>query len=545
MKHKLLVGLLCCLILLSCLSVTSVSAEGGENAVAEANNFIDGIVAYKRNDQSIREWINGNLAANAGISSEWYILALSQYGDYDFSAYEAKLLEYLSENQVRSASSRQKYALCLSAVGSTDSYISAVLNDSIGRQGIMSLIYGLHLLNNRYVSSEYTSDEVVTSLLSLQCADGGWALTGQYGDVDVTAMTVQALAPHYSESIEIKTAVDDAITLLSSRQLDGGDYSSYGVPNPESTAQVLVALSSLGIDFATDTRFIKNGKTLLDGIEKYRLSDGSFSHKEGGDTNETATAQVFYGLVSYLRMKDGQTPLYILDNARPTEVEPSPTTPSDTDGELISQKSPAADIEGDTPEKKEPWNYKPWACLIIVGLGGAVCLVLFLAKKRHIKNFIAVLCVVGLAICLICVTDFRSTDDYYNGEIASKENTIGKVTLTIRCDTIVGKSNSEYIPDDGIILDVTEFEIRDGDTVYDILIEAARKYNLQLENDGNARLAYISGINYLYEFDFGDLSGWVYHINGVSTSVGCGEYKLSDGDKIEWHYTCDLGNDIK
>ena len=61
----------------------------------------------------------------------------------------------------------------------------------------------------------------------------------------------------------------------------------------------------------------------------------------------------------------------------------------------------------------------------------------------------------------------------------------------------------------------------------------------------DGEMVYISGINYLYEFDFGDLSGWVYHVNGVSPSVGCGEYKLSDGDRIEWLYTCNLGNDLK
>lgn len=555
MKYKLLAGALCLLILLSSVGITPISAESNKNTVDTAQSLIDGIVAYEQRGaeaSDIQGWISGTLTKNAGVSSEWYVLTLSQYGDYIFSSYEANLLAYLSENEVYSASSRQKYAICLSAIGSTDSYISSVLNDSIGRQGIISWIYGLHLLNNGYVSDEYTLDEVVTTLLSLQCNDGGWSLTGEYADIDVTAMTVQALAPSYSESSEVKTSVDKALSLLSNRQLDDGDYSSYGVPNPESTAQVLVALSSLGIDCQGDTRFIKNGNTLFDGIEKYLLSDGSFCHKEGGGSNETATVQVFYGLVSYLRMKNDKTPLYILDNANPSKVEPAPMTPSadtekpsDTEYETSYQESPIVENGSDAPGKKEPWNYKTWICLIIIGLGGIVCLVLFLVKKRHVKNFIAVLIVVGLAVCLICVTDLRSTDDYYNGESVSKENVIGKVTLTIRCDTIAHKSESEYIPDDGIILDITEFEIEDEDTVYDILIEAARKYNLRIENDGNSEMVYISGINYLYEFDFGDLSGWVYHVNGVSPSVGCGEYKLSDGDRIEWLYTCNLGNDLK
>ena len=66
-----------------------------------------------------------------------------------------------------------------------------------------------------------------------------------------------------------------------------------------------------------------------------------------------------------------------------------------------------------------------------------------------------------------------------------------------------------------------------------------------MENAGQWDMVYIAGINYLYEFDFGDLSGWIYHVNGSAPSVGCGEYILKDGDRIEWLYTCDLGNDLR
>ena len=57
-------------------------------------------------------------------------------------------------------------------------------------------------------------------------------------------------------------------------------------------------------------------------------------------------------------------------------------------------------------------------------------------------------------------------------------------------------------------------------------------------------MRYIEGISYLYEYDCGDLSGWMYRVNGEIPSVGCGEYRLRDGDCVEWLYTCDLGNDL-
>ena len=100
-----------------------------------------------------------------------------------------------------------------------------------------------------------------------------------------------------------------------------------------------------------------------------------------------------------------------------------------------------------------------------------------------------------------------------------------------------------------MILPLTSIELCEGETVFDILTRAARRYAIHLDNRGSALsmhgTTYIAGINYLYEYDFGDLSGWIYHVNGVTASVSCGEYVLSDGDLIEWLYTCDLGEDVK
>ena len=551
MKNKLIALLLCYLIMLPCIGAGSVYAWDDTNTVGEPWALADGIVAFnmaQAGASSVQTWIDGELSATAGVSAEWYILSLSQSGEYDFSSYEAALLEFLGENKIHSASSRQKYALCLVAVGSTDGYISSVMEDSIGEQGIMSFIYGLHLLNNGYKSDMYTAEDVADKLLSLRCDDGGWSLTGENGDVDVTAMTVQALSVYYDTSAEVKDAIDGALSFLSDRQLDGGDYSSYGVSNPESTAQVLVALSSLGLDYAEDERFIKNGNTLIDGIAKYRLEDGSFCHREGEGTNLSSTSQVLYAMVSYMRMSDGNTPLYILDNRDPEGVEPAPVTSADSsqtlDGALT--ESDGEDVtDTQAADNESNGSYKPWVCLAIVALGGAVCLVLFLFGKRNVKNFIAVGVAVAVCVVFVCVTSFQTADDYYNGEEITKENCIGNVTMTIRCDTVVGRSDAEHIPSDGIILEAVELEIQDGDTVYSILTEAARRYNIQVENNGSSDMAYIVGINYLYELDFGDLSGWVYHVNGQEASVGCSDYLLSDGDVIEWHYTCQLGEDVK
>lgn len=542
MRNKTLLKRLICLLSVILLAVVSVTVSAEDNdAVSEAKSLIDGIVDYKLEEAgagSIQEWIDGKLTENAGVLSEWYILTLSQSGKYDFKSYEAALKQYIDSNEISSVVTVQKYALALAASGSDDRYISDLFNDSIGKMGIMSWVFGLHILNNGYTSSEYMVSDVIEEILVLQLEDGGWAINGQYGDVDTTAMVIQALAPYYESDLNVRNAVDTALEMLASKQLDDGGYLSYGVPNPESASQVIVALSSLGIDISSDERFIKNGRTLIDAVSDYRLPDGSFCHKEGGDSNETATIQVFYALTSYVRMVEGKSPFYILDkvnNGDDESIEESVITGNTDDSENIT----------DTLNEDSGGSYKLPVCIGIIGAGVIVSVIFYILRKRHRNNFIFIWLAVAALVGFVCISDFKSAEDYYNGQPAVKEEPVGTVTLAIRCDTVLGKSSGEYIPEDGIILDVTEFQIEDGDTVYDILCEAARRYDIQMESSGSGKMAYISGINYIYEFDFGELSGWMYFVNGSEPSVGCGGYNLSDGDVIEWHYTCSLGEDLR
>lgn len=81
--------------------------------------------------------------------------------------------------------------------------------------------------------------------------------------------------------------------------------------------------------------------------------------------------------------------------------------------------------------------------------------------------------------------------------------------------------------------------------MYDVLVDAVRENGIQMDSGGADGMMYVSGINYLYEFDYGDLSGWMYRVNGEIPSVSCDEYMLSDGDIVEWLYTCNLGNDLQ
>ncbi len=604
MKNKLLSVLLCLIsaIMLS-LYVIPYSAECSDHTVGEVDDLIGGIVSYKLGQAgagSIEEWLENGIAEGAGRTTDWYALTLSQCGYTDLSAYERSLTEYLGSNNIASATSREKYALALCAAGSGNSYITDILDGSIGEQGMMSWIYGLHVLNNGYACSGFTADSVVDTIVSMQYPDGGWALFGGYGDIDVTAMTVQSLAPYYHKNPAVDNSVDRALDFMSQKQMDNGGYQSFGTPNPESASQVLTALSALGIDFRSDDRFIKNGNDLMDGILRFRLTDGSFSHTEGGGSNETATVQAYYSFVAFRRMTEGKTPLLILDNQRQDTTPPQHTeapaqehTAAENTTSPQSSSSSAAASQGTTAPATETsavsastslkktgtspakttstvsasgtesiitseavkaeeishkGSYKPKIIIIIAGSALVLALIMLIIGKRNIKNFIFIGIIAGAGIAFVLITDISSADEYYSGSKKVKEKAVGTVTMEIRCDTVAGKSDSEHIPADGVILPPTAFDIETGDTVFDILTEAAQSYGIQVENKGSAGgahgMVYISGINYIYEYDFGDLSGWVYHVNGITPSRSCGEYELSDGDRVEWLYTCEIGHDL-
>ena len=484
------------------------------------------------------------MSSEAGKSAEWYVLALAQYeGSLAFDRYVSALLDYLARSDAATAATKQRYALTLMATGHSDApYVQETMEHSIGEQGIMSWVFGLHLMNNGAQSKAFSPETVVAELLSMQLADGGWALRGEAGDVDVTAMTLQALAPYYADKQAVRDAADAAITFLSDKQLVSGDFESFGTQNVESAAQVLIALTAIGIDPLHDSRFIKQGNSLLDGMLQYRLTDDTFCHTMGGEGSSIATVQTLCALVALWRYEVQRSPLFVFDPvAVPALGELPVIKRTDAAPQVASEKTPS---ENGLPI---PQGYRLWAILGILVVMLAAVLTLYLKGKRHPKNYIFVGAVGAAAIALACSLNIQSADKYYTS-VPQKPDAVGTVTMSIRCDTVAGKDNGSHIPKDGVILPQTVFEIASGETAYDILIEAARSFRISVDStatgSGAKTMAYVSGIGNLYEFDFGGLSGWVYSVNGRMPSVSCGEYVLSDGDKIEWMYTCDLGNDV-
>jgi hypothetical protein len=126
------------------------------------------------------------------------------------------------------------------------------------------------------------------------------------------------------------------------------------------------------------------------------------------------------------------------------------------------------------------------------------------------------------------------------------------ITLSVRCDTILGnlrlldKEKHELVPADGVILPTTIAVAYEGESVFNVLQREMKRAGIHFEfmNTPIYNSAYIEGINNLYEFDVGELSGWMYRVNDWFPNYGCSRFQLKSGDVVEWVYTCDLGADV-
>lgn len=136
-----------------------------------------------------------------------------------------------------------------------------------------------------------------------------------------------------------------------------------------------------------------------------------------------------------------------------------------------------------------------------------------------------------------------------NTTISQKELTC---TLSVRCDTILqnlswlDSEKTEFVPADGVIFAKQTVVFFEGESVFDLLLREMRqnKIHMEFEHTPLYNSAYIEGIANLYEFDCGELSGWMYKVNDWFPNYGCSRYQLKAGDRVEWVYTCDLGADV-
>lgn len=398
---KLLVMCTACCILAGIITITAEASHKDYtpdellNVMEEIINWRKAISGVSLDEPLISEVFLDSVGSTAG---DWAAIGIgrSGYAD-DYNAYLAVTAAYISKSYQENgyldrtkATEWQRIGLAvLSAGGDPVSIgedqegkpVDLVADGSynrgkvmaLGTQGTNGLIFGLLLMDSmRYdipADAADTREGLLEKIISSQIKDGGFNLTSidQQSDVDMTAMALQALAPYYNSEKtyryvqqgtkqdqvkSVRQVVEEALQFLSSSQQESGGFKSWGSENSESCSQVLIALTSLGIDPGNDQRFIKNGNTVIDGLMQCHMEEGGFIHSKEYDeenpnadpdkSNTMASDQALCALTALCRYYGGMRNLY---DFRPEQTEELKKQISDLETRIHNLKEDAASEE--------------------------------------------------------------------------------------------------------------------------------------------------------------------------------------------------------
>ena len=331
------------------------------------------------------------------IGGEWMVIGLARSGRTvpGVEDYYKKALEYIESSidpetgRLHKAKStdNSRMILALTALGRDVTNVGghnllAGLSDLeyVKYQGNNGPIWALLALDSgNYpapTGGTTTRQALIDELLRVQTSDGGWTISGDKADSDMTGMALTALAPYYTKDLKVQEAIDKAIARLSEMQDEDGGYStSYDgttkIATSESISQVVTALSALGINADTDPRFVKNGNSVIDALLRYYVKGGGFKHIMDGEIDGMGTEQAYYALTAYYRFLSGKTNLYDMTDIIDMGGDPV---------ELTTEPATTEPAQVEQTKASYPW----WILVICIfgGCGWGVAIMLIIPKLK-------------------------------------------------------------------------------------------------------------------------------------------------------------------
>lgn len=597
-------------------------AEAAYNALTKEQKNKVGSVTYQKLLDALKNLEQGNPGEDTGYSEylkkalanikktvptpqvgstngEWAILGLARGNasvtNSYYDGYYDRVVAHVkatinSKGQLNSDKSTEnsRIILALTAIGEDPTSVGGrnlltALNDLtyVKKQGSNGPIWALLAVDSG--NYEYTKrEQLIEAILDGRTTDGGWMISGTTADPDMTAMAIQALAPYYNdEHPEVIAAVDKALDLLSDMQNADGGFSSWGKANCESAAQVVVALSTLGLDANTDSRFIKNGYSVLDNLLTYEQEDGSFQHTaDGSGDNQMSAEQGTYALVAYDRYVNGGKRLYDMSDVVKRENADAQAVidmiaaigPVDEYSyNAIAEARNAYDkLSAEDQAKVTNYNTLTAAETSYKAILKQKQTDQYKALKAHYDDLLndktkkyGTAAKKKLASILQqAQTDMNAAEscervmDIYNkaiydldavkpGDIEVTFRLIGALEATQDVDL----TNDTYLPEYVTWVPTTTYALQEDATVYDLFTEAMSDAGLRYIG---AESNYVSTIyapsclgGYtLSEFTNGKKSGWMYTVNGTHPNQGLKNWTLNDNDVVVWHYVNDYSHEV-
>ncbi|MDI4645867.1 S-layer homology domain-containing protein [Cohnella hashimotonis] len=612
------------------------------------------------------------------LGGEWSVLSLAR-GQYDMPAsyyakyYDnvvAKIAPLVAQNDgildKSKSTEHSRLIVGLASIAKDPHHVAGfdatqALSDYdyVLKQGINGPIWALIAMDTRGYAfpaaaqgkKQATRENLIQYILNNEVKKGteqagGWGFSTVTADVDLTAMAMQALAPYYASDDSVRAAVDRAIVWLSAKQNNLGSFTNFGSTSSESIAQVVTALSALGIDSATDARFVKQDMSVLEALLSFGAPDGGFKHVLTGKVDSMATDQGTYALIAYARYTKSENRLYdmtdAVDPAAPKVIDlPLPdgltpvvdipldtndysltlypydqnkqvkvTIPADSESKVSLNTAADSNLPALSVTKGNVSAFIPQNTLIKSGDPSKVELLTTIdASDLTLKEKIGGIVASGMKLDSIAKafamggTDRVTFDRFItltftglNGKSAAYVENDQAHTIQKVADEAAGieTGKDEYAYDSGEDLIVktkhfTQFvayaekssdpsagggnggttghvtlsidkntigkgyvvapervELKENDTVWSVLSRVLDSKQIAYKYEFNPKYnsVYVQSIAGDGEFDHGNLSGWMYNVNGTYPDYGASLYKLKDGDSVQWRYTTDLGADL-
>ena len=327
---------------------------------------------------------------------EWMVIGLARSGRTVPAGYYDNVVEYVKANADANerlhrakVTDNARIILALTSIGKDvtnvggHNLLKGLDNMAyVQKQGINGPIFTLIALDshNYPTMGDVTREKLIQVILDAQLPGGGWNLSGENADTDMTAMAIQALAPYYKTNETVKAAVDKALEALSALQRNDGGFGSWGTVNSESCAQVIVALTALGIDPATDSRFVKNGSTVLGALAGFYVDGGGFKHTADGERNGMATEQGYYALAAYFRFANAQTSLYDMSDVT---IQTGGNTPANPDDPGKTDPSDPGKTDPTNPGTDTPATGDTGVLVWVIALPVALLTAAFVLKRKE------------------------------------------------------------------------------------------------------------------------------------------------------------------
>lgn len=417
---------------------------------------------------------------------------------------------------------------------------------------------------------------LVDLLLKKQMSCGAWGINYETeersADIDITAMVVQSLAP-YASRPGVQTAINNAMDWLSAKFKAGSFRSS------ETSAQVVVALSTLGHDAATDPAFVKaNGVSVLDDLLHYAdKTTGGFLH-DVGSVNGMSSEQAAYALVSYDRYRKGKTSLYDMSDviaAEPGTAESveklieaiiaNGVTESSYDA-LTEARLAYNDLSNE--EKAKVSNLSDlenaearYDALLKAKQTEAIQALTKHYESLDLKKYSKSAQQKLKDILQQAQSSIRSAKSceqvtLLQNKAITDMNAVkpGEITVTFRligalqATQDVNLTSSTYLPEYVTWVPTTTYTLQENATVYELFTKAMGDAGLRYVGAENNYVSTIYapsclGGYALSEFTNGARSGWMYTVNGTHPDRGLKNWKLKDGDVVVWHYINDYAHE--